>query len=377
MAHVVEIAGAGMVSFGQFPERSVEDMGASAVLAALSDAELGRAEIREVFCGSSFSGSLVGQRILRELGMTGLPITNVENACSSGGTAVREAVAAIVSERVDTALVIGVDKLTRFGGGTIPLEETDLEAGQGMPMPALYAMRAQRYMNETGATLEHLARVVVKAHLNGIHNPNAQFRNPVSIDQVLASRPISKPLTLFMCCPTGDGAAALVLRRRRGKGRAVVIRASTLQSGFSHSGYRDLGWSELVNRTASLAYEEAALGPSSIDVAEVHDAFAIAELMYYEALGFCERGDGPRLFESGETLVTGRIPVNPGGGLLCRGHPVGATGVAQICESVWQLRGVAGPNQVQNPRTALTQVTGGGISGFDHGACTVHILGIE
>lgn len=375
MSDDVEILGVGMTPFGRFKETSVEDLARRAAVASIRDAEIELPAVQEAFCGSMFSGSLIGQRIIAGIGMIGIPVTNVENACSSGATALREAVAAIRSRRIDTALVIGVDKLTRLNGGTIPLESTDLESSIGMQMPAQYAMRAQKYMETTGATLQDLAAVAVKAHLNGSHNPRAQYRNVVSIPDVLASRPISTPLTLLMCCPTGDGAAALVLRRRRpNAGGAITIDASVLQSGKRLGGYRDMSRSELVARTAAIAFEEAGLGPEDLSLAEVHDAFVVAELMYYEALGLCPPCDGPALLNSGATQVQGRIPVNPSGGLLSRGHPVGATGVAQVCESVWQLRGLAGPNQVSGARTALTQVTGGGIAGFDHGACSIHII---
>jgi acetyl-CoA acetyltransferase len=310
--------------------------------------------------------------------MTGMPITNVENACSSGTTALREAVAAVSLGRTDVALVIGVDKLTRFGGGTIPLETTDIEVGEGMVMPALYAMRARRYMHEYGATSRHLAMVSVKAHKNGALNPYAQYQKAITVEEVLSSRVIADPLTLYMCCPTGDGAAATIVttaeKARQWGARPVKVAASTLQSGMFKTGPRDMTYSELTARTAHLAYEEAGLGPSDVSLAEVHDAFAIAELMYYEGLGFCGRGEAKDLIERGDTDITGRIPVNPSGGLKTRGHPVGATGVAQVCEAVWQLRGQANGRQVPDAKVAITHCTGGGIAGLDHGACSIHVF---
>lgn len=378
MTDRVEVAGIGMIPFGRYRSTPVEALASAAAVAALRDSGVERSEVQEVFCGSSFSGSMPGQRILALIGMTGLPVTNVSNACSSGATALREAVTAIMSGRIDVALVIGVDQLTQFRGGTLPLEASDLDAATGLQMPALYAMRAQRYMAATGATEKDLAAVAVKAHKNAVHNQYAQYRREVSVEEVLSARTIATPLTLLMCCPTGDGAAAAVVRRYRpGSGPAVTVEASVLQTGKHRTGFRDLSFSELVGRTAHLAYEEAGMSPEDVSLAEVHDAFVVAELMYYEALGFCPRGDAAALLASGATQVGGRIPVNPGGGLLCRGHPVGATGVAQICESVWQLRGTAGPNQVEGARVAITQVTGGGIRGVDHGACAVHILSLR
>ncbi len=374
----VFVAGVGMIRFGRFPDRPIEALGGEAVLKALADAGIDRPQIQETFCGSGFGGPLLGQRILRDLGMTGMPITNIENACSSGTTALREGVAAVAMGRTDVALVIGIDKLTRFGGGTVPLELTDLEVGEGMVMPGLYAMRARRYMHETGATPKHLAMVSVKAHKNGTMNPYAQYQKAVTIEEVLGSRMIADPLTMYMCCPTGDGAAAAVITTKENakKWGAIPIRvaASTLQSGLFKTGFRDMAMNELSARTARLAYEQAGLSPKDVSLAEVHDAFAIAEVIYYEALGFCGRGEAKKLIEEGATEISGRIPVNPSGGLKTRGHPVGATGVAQVCEAIWQLRGQAGARQVKNAKVALTHCTGGGISGLDHGACSIHIF---
>lgn len=374
-AHVV---GVGMVPFGKHRETSIEDLGRSAILAALADAGVERDVIQETFCGSGYGGGLLGQRILRDLGMTGMPITNTENACSSGATALREAVTALSIGRIDVALVIGIDKLTRFGGGTIPLDDQDIEVNQGMVMPALYAMRARRYMYEHGLTAEDLAAVAVKSHAAAEANEYAQFRNPVTVEEVLSSRMIADPLTLFMCCPTGDGAAAAVVCNEAGLrktgGDPVRIAASALQSGHFVTGFKDIAFSELTSRTATLAYEEAGIEPTDVDVAEVHDAFAISELMYYEGLGFCEPGGAVGLIRTNATSINGSMPVNPSGGLLCRGHPVGATGVAQVAEIVWQLRGTAGSRQVAEAKVGLTHCTGGGISGLDHGACTIHVL---
>ncbi|MGI8559404.1 MAG: thiolase family protein [Solirubrobacteraceae bacterium] len=376
-AHIV---GAGMVAFAKHPDVSMEDLGLRAVVAALNDAGVDRTAIDETFCGTAFGGSLLGQRILRDIGMTGMPISNVENACSSGATALREAVAAVSSGRIDTALVIGIDKLTDFGGGTIPLDGHDLEANHGVVMPAVYAMRARRYMHDHGLAREDLAAVVVKAHECAVHNPYAQYRNVVSVEEVLGSRMVADPLSLFMCCPTGDGAAAVVVCNGTGRARAksvpVRVVASALQSGRYDTGYKDMAFSELTQRTARIAYDQAGVGPGDVDIAEVHDAFAIAELMYYDALGFCEPGGAVELIRSGATRVDGSIAVNPSGGLLCRGHPVGATGIAQVCEVLWHLRGAAGGRQVTGARVGLTHCTGGGISGIDHGACSIHILAL-
>ena len=374
-ASAVYVAGVGMTRFAKHVGRTIESLGHEAVLAAIEDADVGRGDIDEAFCGSSYGGPLIGQRIQRDLGMTRIPITNIENACSSSAAALREATTAIAAGRANTVLVIGVDKLTGVGGGAIPLGADDLEATHGMIMPATYAMRARRYMAESGVDSRQFAKVVVKAHRNGARNPNAQFRNLITIDEVEASRIIADPLRLDVCCPTGDGAAAAIVSNRKTSARrAVRIAASSLQSGEYKTGFRDMTWSELTARTAQIAYNESGVGPEDLDLAEVHDAFASAEMMYYEALGFCRKGDAGRLVDNGATEIGGKQPVNPSGGLLCRGHPVGATGIAQICEATWQLRGDAGDRQVAGAKTAITHCTGGGISGLDHGACAIHVL---
>lgn len=374
----VRVIGTGMVRFGRFPEAGIADLAQPAILQALGDAGVTRAQVQAAYCGSVFGGMGAGQRVLKGLGMTGMSVTNVENACSSGSTAFREAWLAVASGLHDVVLAFGVEQLSRQGGGTIPLPGGDIEADQGLIMPALYAMRARRHMEEHGTTVEQLARIAVKNHRHSVHNPCAQYQREYSLEEVLASRPVAEPLTLLHCCPTGDGAAAVVLAdaasaRRLGP-PGVTVRSSALLSGQFKNDFRDLTRSDLSHRTAALAYDGAGVGPDDIDVAEVHDAFTIGELMAYEALGFCAPGEGGRVIERRESEIGGRIPVNPSGGLLSRGHPLGATGVAQVVEIVDQLRDRGGGRQVAGARLGLTHCTGGGVAGFDHIACTVHIL---
>jgi benzoylsuccinyl-CoA thiolase BbsB subunit len=285
---------------------------------------------------------------------------------------------AVASGCHDIVLVVGVEKLTKFGGGTLPLETEDWEVRQGMVMPALYAMRAQRYMHDYGLTREQLSDVSVKAHDHGALNPYAQIRKRVTREEVMAARPVADPFTLWHCCPTGDGAAAIVIAsaetaRRLGRD-TVKIAASEVTSGVYTDGYRDMTWAELTARGAKHAYEMAGIGPEDVDVAEIHDAFTIAELMYYEAFGFCERGGAYEFMAAGRSSLGGDTVVNPSGGLLSRGHPVGATGVAQAVEIVRQLRGDAGAHQVEGARVGISHATGGGIAGFDHGACSIHVF---
>jgi benzoylsuccinyl-CoA thiolase BbsB subunit len=374
----VAIIGAGLVPFGKYPEKTLADIAWPAVKQAIEDSGLKKKEIEAAYCGTALGGMMAGQRILKKLGLTGLPIINIENACSSSSTAFREAWISVAAGVYDAALVIGVEKLTKFGGGTLPLEKEDWEVAHGLVMPALYAMRARRYMHEFGLTEDQLAMVSVKARKHGGLNPDAQFRDPVTIDQVKQARPVADPMTLFHCCPSCDGAAAVVICSaevaRQHTASPVRVLGSEINSGKYMTGFRDMTSPEITVRGAKQLYEESGIGPEDVDLAEVHDAFAIAELLYYEALGFCARGEAARLLEDGETSLGGRIPVNPSGGLLAKGHPIGATGVAQIVEIVRQLRGQCGDRQVEGAKVGLTHCTGGGISGFDHGVCSIHLF---
>lgn len=374
----VFVIGTGLIPFGKYPEKTLAEIGWPAVKEAIVESGLPPKSIEAVYCGTALGGMLAGQRVMKSLGITGMSIINIENACSSSSSALAEAWTAVASGRHDVVVIIGVEKLTKFGGGTLPLEREDWEVNQGMVMPALYAMRARRYMHEYGLTARQLGEVSVKAHEHGALNPNAQIKKRVSIDEVMASRPVADPFTLWHCCPTGDGAAALVIASaevaRKQKTQPVRVAASEVTSGIYTNGYRDMTWAELTARGAKHAYEMAGVGPKDIDVAEIHDAFTIAELMYYEAFGFCERGEAYGLLSSGATSLGGNIVVNPSGGLLSRGHPVGATGAAQVVEIVRQLEGRAGKHQVDGAKVGLAHATGGGIAGLDHGACSIHVF---
>ena len=376
----VSVVGTGMIKFGKYNDVSLADIGWPAVRQAMDDAGVKPGDIQAFFCGTGLGGPMPGQRVLGRLGMTGIPIINVENACSSGSSALSLGCMAIASGRHDVVMVMGVEKLTKFNGGTIPLEKEDWEVSNGLVMPALYAMRARRYMHEFGLTREQLASVVVKSRRHAALNPDAQLQKETSVEEVLASRMIADPFTLYQCCPTGDGAAVIILcaesMARRFTDKPVNVVASHVASGLFESGPRDMTSPEITVRCARETFEEAGIGPEDIDVAEVHDAFTSAELMYYEAFGFCERGEAAHLLESGATSLGGRIPVNPSGGLLSKGHPVAATGAAQVVEVVRQLQGRCGKRQVQGAKVGLTHATGGGISGFDHGVCAIHIFSV-
>jgi acetyl-CoA acetyltransferase len=289
------------------------------------------------------------------------------------------ALTALGAGQYDTVVVFGMDQLSSLGGGPLPLGRNDWNNKRGMIMPALYAMRAMRYVHEHNTSLDMLADIAVKIRRHGLLNPIATFCKATTREEVLASRPIAEPLTLLQCCPAVvDGAAAVVLSSKPIKGAAapVRIRASVVQSGLFETGHEDMTEAEITARTARMAYEQAGIGPQELSLIECHDAFTISELLYYEALGLCGRGEAPHLLASGATTLGGRIPVNPSGGLLAKGHPPGATGVAQIVEVCEHLQGRAGKRQVENARLGLTQVTGGGIWGVDHAACSIHILSL-
>src|SRR3990172_3869802 len=325
----VSVIGIGMSRFAKQPEVGIFDLTQAPVLEALEDAGVARERGPAASCGSVFGGSGIGQKVLKGIGMSGIPILNVENACSSGSSAFREAWLAVASGMHDVTLAFGTEKLTALGGGAYPLSD-DIEADQGVLMPAVYAMRARRHMAEYGTTIEQLAKIAVKNHRNSVHNPRAQYRREYTLEEVLNSRMIADPLTLLHCCPNSDGAAAVVVAAtevgERFHGKPVKVRASVLQSGLFKNDFRDMTKSDLSYRAAAAAYEMAGLGPEDVDVAEVHDAFTIGELMYYEALGFCAPGDGGRLIDEGATEIGGGVPGKPGGGAVFPGGPGGGRG---------------------------------------------------
>ncbi|WP_088311465.1 thiolase family protein [Novosphingobium sp. B 225] len=374
-----KIVGVGITDFGRFPELTEEALAQSAILEALSDSGLHIRDIEAFYCGNAIGASLPGQRALRELHTGGGAVYNIDNACSSGATAINAALSALRSGQYETVLVFGMDQLSSLGGGPLPLSRNDWNNKRGMIMPALYAMRATRYMHEHGMEAATLADIAVKNRQHGLLNPIATFCKATTREEVLASRQIAEPLTLLQCCPAVvDGAAAVVLSTKPSKGLAAPVRvlASVVQSGLFETGPEDMTEAEITARTARLAYEQAGVGPQDLSLIECHDAFTISELLYYEALGLCDRGEAPQLLASGATALGGRIPVNPSGGLIAKGHPPGATGVAQIVEVCEHLQGRAGKRQVEGARLGLTQVTGGGIWGVDHAACSIHILSL-
>jgi acetyl-CoA acetyltransferase len=377
----VYVTAAAVASFGKHPDRSAAELGAAAADDLLRGAGLSPDDVEAGFVGSVYGGSLVAQRVLQQVGISGPPVFTVENACASSGTAAHLAWQAIAAGAYDCVLVAGVENLTALGSGTLPMTSADIEVEQGQVMPAAYAMRAQRYLYQTGATVADLTNVTVKNRGNGALNPRAHFQKEVTAADVDASRPVADPLQLMHCCPNTDGAAAVLLTSE-GFARDLAaprarIRASVIRSGRFHTSYRDITWPDITERSARTAYDMAGLGPGDLDLVELHDAFAIAEFLHAEALGLAERGAAHKAVAGGEFHRDGRVAVSPSGGLLSRGHPVGATGASQLAESYWQVTGTAGALQVPGAQVALAHTTGGGIYGVDNGACSVHIITAE
>lgn len=374
----VYVAGAAYRTFGKQPAKNAAVLAQESLQDLMMAAGLPPGRIDATYGGSTFGGSLMTQRAAQGIGVSGPPIFTVENACASGGSAINLAWQAVASGTADCVIALGAENLSSLGGGALPLSAQDVEVDSGMVMPAAYAMRAQRYLHDFAAPESALDLVSVKNRENGSLNPRAHFQQSVSEAQVRDSRAIADPLHLMHCCPNTDGAAAVLLSSREVarevNGHAVRVAASVVRSGQFHTSYRDMTWPDITARAARTAYAMAGLQPSDVDLVELHDAFSISELLHAEALGLVGRGEAYQGLMDGEFHRDGRLPINPSGGLLSRGHPVGATGVAQMCEAYWQLTGQAGDLQTPNPRVALTHVTGGGIFGVDNGACSIHIL---
>ena len=360
MSELATICGVGTTKFGKQPEIPARELAWEAVSEAILDAAITPGQIDAVFAGTVFGDPGVATRSLQQLGISGVPIITIENACASSTSAFHEGCASISSGRYETDLAFGIETMTASFSGAISPISSDPEGAQGFAMPALYGMSAARYQHEFGVTDEQLAAVSVKNHGHGRHNPRAQHQKAPTIDEVLESPVISSPLTLLQCCSIADAAAAAVLRPPGTPGGVRVL-SSSLKSGGLWDQRSELVWGwQIVADTARAAYEEA--GVSAL------------EIVTTEALGLAELGAGGRLVESGHTTLGGNQPVNPSGGLLSRGHPLGATGLAQIAEIVWQLRGDAGPRQVPDARLGVVETMGGGTAGVDGNACVVTVL---
>ncbi len=394
MTENVWIVGAAMTKFGRFPDWDVVDLGAAAAREALSDSGTTIAQMWTVAVGNVFEGITgVGQRIMHQIGQTGAPVYNVSNACATGATALRTALLAMRAGEAELALAVGAEQLGKRGllsAGEEPrgpefsprgrdgaVLEPEGVMGSSL-MPSVFAEAAVAYLARTNdATAEHFFKVAQKNHINSTLNPLAQYRKEFSLEQISGGDMIAYPNTALMCSPTGDGAAAVVLATDAAlnkldpavRARAVKVSASVLVSDpwVAHA---EAAWDvDTITRNASArAYEVAGLGPADLDMVELHDCFATAELIHYENLGLCEPGGAPDFLESGAPWRGGATPVNISGGLLSKGHPLGATGIAGVYEVVTHLRGEAGDRQIDGARVGMAHVLGLG------SACAVHIL---
>lgn len=413
----VAVVGAGMTRFGKWMDRGLKDLGREAVEAAMKQAGVDKPQIEAAVVGNATAGLITGQEmikaqvILREMGFGDIPMINTENACASSSTAFHLAWMYVASGMYDCVLALGVEKLYHEEkrrsfqaiGSAVDMEaiqdlmkraaergrKKDDEASAGVPggAPAegagekrsmfmdFYAASAREHMKRYGTTAIQFAKVAVKSHKNASLNPYAQYRETYTVEEILNSPMVAEPLTRLMCSPIGDGAAALVLcseeKARQLTTKPVWVTASILGSGKD----RAPGEPGVTARMAKKAYEMAGVGPEDVDVIELHDASAPAELIEYEELGLCKVGEGGKLIEDGVTEITGTIPVNPSGGLLSKGHPIGATGCAQLTEIFWQLRGEAGDRQVKDgkAKVGLTQ-NGGGMMRGEAAAMAIHVL---
>jgi acetyl-CoA acetyltransferase len=364
----VEITGIGIHPFGRFDGVTVTDMGVTAVRGALADA--GNPRFEAAFCATVYSGVAAGHKVLGALGLTGVPIVNVEAGCASGGAALMLAANAVASGQYETVLVFGMEKMPK-GMIRSSFFEPWREQGGMAVTPAYFALRAQRVMRESGVTKEHLARVVVKNRANGANNPNAMYQSATTAEDVLASRVVCEPLHLHMLCSPNEGAATVVVQRAGSGSESTGVRfaggalrshlpGSVLGEATPMSGIDDTGIKPPSMLAAEAAYEEAGLGPDALDVVECQDTDAARELLGYEELHLCERGGSAALLESGATEAGGRLPVNPSGGLLAKGEPLGASSLGQVVELTQQLRGTAGPRQVDGAKVALAHTVGRG-----------------
>ncbi len=372
------VVGVDMIKFGRFPDKSVPEIAAESALLALDDCGLSIQDMQALYCGNLGQASgMVGQRMLQQIGQTGIPVVNVSNACATGATAFREAWTGVKAGLYDCVLAVGVEQMGKGllggGGGATGIPKEGL-LGSGT-MPAVFAEAGQEHARKYGTTFEQFAKVSVKNHHHSTMNPKAMYQIETPLETVMNAEMISYPNTKLMCSVNVDGSAAAVIcseKKAKELGlmkRAVKVRASVLTSDPWQE--RDLVMPDVNSCTrlaAKAAYEMAGLGPEEIDLVELHDCFATAEILHYENLGLCGDGEAGRLIDDGETSLGGKIPVNVSGGLLSKGHPLGATGIANIYEVSTHLRGEAGERQVKDARIGMTHVIGLG------SACGIHIL---
>lgn len=389
----VVVIGAGLHRYGFFPEKSSVDLGVEAISRALQDAGMAWKDIEAAYCGTLQPGVSGGHAICNKMGFTGLGITNVENASASGSSAFREAYLSVASGENDIVLALGVDSIsaqfqvappasgqprpesppapesTPSRPGTENDERVESKFKKVSPV-RFFADLAQRHMKEYGVTREQLGQVSVKSHYNASLNPHAHFQKPCTLEQANSARMVADPLTVLHCCPWDDGAAAVIVCAKETAKRYTDKLCPTVAASVNRSTPPDGDFFNTLTRLASReAYDKAGIGPEDLDLVELHDAFTIEEIIYLESLGLCEKGRGGMLVQDGVTAITGKHPVNTSGGLISMGHPVGPTGVGQVAEILWQMRGQCGSRQIPKPvDCALAHMVGAG------GVCVVHLF---
>ena len=380
----VYIAGVGETRFGKH-SIDFDLLGREAALQAMKASNIDRGDmIQSAYVGNGMNDMVAGQTVFRGLGMCGarLPIINVQSACSAGAMAVYLAIKDVTTGLTELSMGVGCENHTmhRESGAAFSTALTDIEAMHGAVMTGKYAMRAVRYMHETGATIEDLALITVKNRKHATHNPNAWFKGAISVEEVVNSRMVAYPMTLQQCCGIADGGAAVVvgtleMMKKLKIAKPVRVAGTVVESGPYHNNPRDITGDDITETTSAALYEESGIGPEDVDILELHDAFTISELLYYECMGLCKKGEGLKFLRDGQSTYGGKCVVSPRGGMLSYGHPIGASGAAQIAQNVKQLRGECGGHQVgPTPKVAMTHVTGGGLSGTEHAACTMHML---
>jgi len=373
----VYVLGVGLHAFGRFGDKDVIEIGREAVLRAIDDAGLPWQKVGAAYCGTVFAGPMAGNKVLARVGLTGIPIVNVENACASGGSALREAYQSVAGGFCDIALAFGIEKMPK---GFIAGNPNDWFAVMGLAVnPQYFALKARWHMANFGTTEKQLVQVSVKNHRNGALNPFAMYQKVMSFEEIAQSQMVNDPLRLLMLCAPNEGGAAVVLCTkdiaRQYTTRLIKLAAIILDSPLygtaevPHISVSSRVEAPTVTMTAAQeAYEQSGIGPQDLSLVELQDTDSASEIIYTEELGLCEGGEGGKLVEDGATEIDGRIPVNVSGGLLSKGEPLGASALAQVAEVVWQLRGEAGPRQVKNARVGLTHVYGA------LGNCAVSVL---
>lgn len=376
----VAVLGIGQSQFGKFPEKTISDLGGQAANEAIGDAGIQNKDIQVAYTSRLYVEMTTGQEILKNIGVASIEMINVENACAGGATAVRGLWKDIATGMYDIGIAIGVESMTTspIAGKLIPPGAGDIDGLMGLNMPDLFALMARRLMETQGATIEDFAQVSVKNHFHGSLNPRAQYQKEFTVEEILNSRMIADPITMLQCCPNTDGAAAIILSSmdvaRKYTTDPVRITGSALQSGGYFFNKEDLTSFDMGKRTAKMAYEIAGVDPGDVDLVELHDAFASEEVVHYEDLGICKKGEGIAFLRNRDSTLGGKCPVNPSGGLLSLGHPLSASGVRTVCDVALQLRGQAGKRQVENAKVGVAQMLGGMSTGLEAGACGVHVL---